>query len=174
MSTVDRDSNGPGGSLADPRSITAASQWDGPATGRQVLRSPSIDWDACYVYVAWGHDRTRPLYVGKSREPLNRIGRHLRGTAWGAEVVEWELLAFDSELVALDAEARAIHQLNPVHNVARVGSGGTRTRKYRPRSNASRRGPIPTAQVAIPKPIHGISPEQLAIIRRVQNRGRAA
>jgi hypothetical protein len=145
--------------------------WDEPAIGRQVLRSPSIDWDACYVYVAWGHDRTRPLYVGKSREPLNRIGRHLRGTAWGAEVVEWDMVSFASEPDAVLAEARAIHQLNPIHNVQRGGGGASFRRPF---TRAARRGKIPTAQVAIPKPIHGISPEQLAIIRRVQNRGRAA
>src|SRR5688500_9234151 len=104
--------------------------WDALAKGRQSFRSPAIDWDACYVYVAWGHDRTRPLYVGKSREPLNRIGRHLRATAWGADVVEWELLAFDSELVALSAESLAIHQLDPIHNIIRGGAGGIRTRNY--------------------------------------------
>ena len=146
--------------------------WDQRSIGRQSFRSPGIDWDACYVYVAWGHDRARPLYVGKSREPLNRIGRHLRSTAWGADVVEWDLYAFDSEGGALDAEARAIHELNPVHNVARGGGGGRRGRTYhrRPRKHA-----MPTALEAVPRPIHGISTEQLAIIARVQKRrGRAA
>jgi hypothetical protein len=150
------------------------SRWDAAATGRQSITSPAIDWDSCYVYIAWGHDRSRPLYVGKSREPLNRIGRHLRATAWGASVVEWELYSFDSELAALNAEARAIHALNPVHNIARGGPGGVRTRQYRPRDNNSRKRAMPSALEAISKPIHGISKEQMAIIRRVQNRGRAA
>jgi hypothetical protein len=151
------------------------SRWAARSIGRQTFTSPAIDWDACYVYVGWGHDRSRPLYVGKSREPLNRIGRHLRQTAWGASVVDWELYAFGSELEALDAESRAIHELDPIHNIARGGPGGMRTRQYRPRDNESRRRRMPTALEAISKPIHGISPEQLAIIRRVQNRrGRAA
>ena len=157
------------------RGTLESRRWDADSTGRQSFTSPGIDWDACYVYIGWGHDRSRPLYVGKSREPLNRIGRHLRTTAWGADVVEWELLSFDSEMAALDAEARAIHQLDPIHNVARGGSGGTRTRAVRPRNNLSRRRPVPSAHKAIPKPIRGISDEQLKIIRQVQGRrGRAA
>ena len=148
------------------------SRWQEAATARQSFRSPAIDWDACYVYVAWGHDRSQPLYVGKSREPLNRIGRHLRSTAWGADVVEWELFAFDSERAALDAEASAIRVLDPIYNVTRGGAGGMRTRKSKGRNNVGRR--IPPAHVAIPKPIRGISPEQLAIINRVQNRRGAA
>jgi hypothetical protein len=148
------------------------SGWDSSATGRQAFRSPVIDWDACYVYIAWGHDRSQPLYIGKSREPLNRIGRHLRGTAWSADVVEWELLAFESETAALRAESQAIYQLNPLHNVIRGGGGGVRTRKHRRRSVWSHRQP--SALVTIPRPIHGISPEQHRIIARVQTAGRAA
>ena len=175
MSTTARDKDGLSVTLADTERVTVVSRWDERATGRQTMTSPAIDWDACYVYVAWSHDRSRPLYVGKSREPLNRIGRHLRSTAWAAAVVEWELIAFDSEQDALMAEARAIHQLDPVYNVIRGGSGGTCTRKVRPRNNNSRRRQIPAAHVAIPKPIHGISDDQLKIIRQVQSRrGRAA
>jgi hypothetical protein len=139
------------------------SRWIETSIGRQVFLSPSIDWDACYVYIAWGHDHARPLYIGKSREPLNRIGRHLRATAWSAAAVEWELLAYASEADALMAEAWAIHELDPLHNVIRGGSGGVRTRKRGTRK-------MPTALQAIPKPIHGISADQLEIIARVQNR----
>lgn len=147
--------------------LDSRQNWDARSIGRQSFRSPGIDWDACYVYVAWGHDRTRPLYVGKSREPLARIGRHLRTTAWASDVVEWDLYAFDSEDGALDAESRAIHELNPVHNVIRGGSGGRRTKTFtrRPRRHA-----MPTALEAVPRPIHGISSEQLAIIAKVQRR----
>lgn len=145
--------------------------WDESAIGRQSLRSPHIDWDACYVYVAWGHDRSRPLYVGKSREPLNRIGRHLRGTAWGSEVIEWDMVAFGTEGEAIRAEARAIHELNPIHNVQRGGGGASFRRSF---TRAPRLGKVPSAHKAIPPPIHGISPEQLAIIARVQRRGKAA
>lgn len=148
------------------------SRWVDTSIGRQVFRSPAIDWDACYIYIAWAHDRSRPLYVGKSREPLNRIGRHLRTTAWASEAVEWELLAYQSEADALIAESWAIFDLDPLHNVMRGGGGGVRTRKHRPRSKGHR--PMPSALQAIPKPIHGINADQLAIIRRVQNRGRAA
>ena len=175
MSTRWRVTDGPGVTLpaTDVSHDVSHGGWDAEATGRQSMTSPAIDWDACYVYIAWSHDRSRPLYVGKSREPLNRIGRHLRSTAWGSSVVEWELIAFDSEQDALRAEARAIYQLDPIHNIARGGSGGSRTRKVRPRNSLRR--PMPAAHKAIPKPIHGISDDQLKIIRQVQGRrGRAA
>ena len=159
--------------LDDTDRLTNDSRWDRRAIGRQTFTSPAIDWDACYVYIAWGHDRSRPLYVGKSREPLNRMGRHLRSTAWGSEVVEWEMLAFSSEHDALDGEAWAIHQLNPIHNIARGGPGGMRTKRWKRRPSRVRS--MPLAHEAIPPPIHGISPEQLKIIRQVQaRRGRAA
>jgi len=147
-------------------------QWDDDCLSRFTVEAPVIDLTACYVYVAWGEDRTRPLYIGKSREPIGRIGRHLREALWCYEVRSFDFYAFVTELGALDAEARAIRELNPIHNVMRGNSGGRRSRKITPRR--LRRFPVAAFQ-AIPVPLKGrITSEQLAIVARVQKRGKVA
>lgn len=145
-------------------------RWDDGSLSRFTVDAPVIDLGACYVYIAWGEDRTRPLYIGKSREPIGRIGRHLREATWCYDVRSFDFYAFVTELGALDAEARAIRELDPVHNVMRGNSGGRRSRKITPRR--LRRFPVAAFQ-AIPIPIRGpITSEQEAIVARVQGRGK--
>jgi len=142
--------------------------WDDGVLSRFTVAAPVIDLDACYVYVAWGEDLTRPLYVGKSREPIGRIGRHLREALWCYDVRSFDFYAFATEGAALDAEGRAIFELNPVHNVVRGNPGGAKTREVRARRR------VRFAKVAFPKPIRGITPSQLGIVAGVQaRRGRA-
>jgi hypothetical protein len=80
---------------------------------------PPMRADRFYVYVAWGNDRGRPLYVGKGNRPTIRIGLHLARAKWVDEVVEFECHAFSSSEEALEAEKCAIYELNPIYNVIR-------------------------------------------------------
>jgi excinuclease UvrABC nuclease subunit len=73
-----------------------------------------------YVYVAWGEDRTRPLYIGRAVNLWRRFEQHAQWkAAWVAEVVELECYEFPTERMADMAETDAILALNPVHNVVR-------------------------------------------------------
>lgn len=153
-----RDSS-PGSSLT-----LGLTSWDDGCLSRFTIDAPTVDLTACYVYVAWGEDRSCPLYVGKSREPVGRIGRHLREAVWTYEVVSFDFYAFTDETAALYAEGRAIFELNPIHNIMR-GSPGQREGKKR---RSRRVNPYPV--VAFPRPIKGISDDQLAIVAQVQNR----
>lgn len=72
-----------------------------------------------YVYVAWGRNRQRPLYVGKTNLPMGRIGNHFRDSVWARRVQAFNCYGFQTEREALQAELRAIKELNPVYNVIR-------------------------------------------------------
>ena len=70
-----------------------------------------------YVYIAWGADRTRPLYIGRAVNLWRRFEQHAQWKAqWVAEVVELECRAFPSAEMAESAERDAILEMNPIHN----------------------------------------------------------
>lgn len=71
-----------------------------------------------YVYIAYGRGK-RPQYVGKSNQPLSRIGTHLALAPWAKRVLVFHCYGFATEQEALAAELRAIKELNPIHNVLR-------------------------------------------------------
>lgn len=162
--------------------------------------------DRFWVYVGWGAERSRPLYVGKARKPWSRFLFHLSHTEWAAEVVEWECHGFPTERQAETAEIEAIHDLNPIHNfqrrltvaqweeirresdlkeAAKAEARKKANEAYRARLAATEaKSRRPKVQVVSPHPRKRLrqvkwddeifTPDQLAIIRKVQNRGRAA
>lgn len=76
---------------------------------------------AAYVYVAWGRQGPRPLYVGYTAMALfRRIAGHLGRSSWVGKVRRWEFYAFDSVEAAAEAEMAAIIELNPIHNRRRT------------------------------------------------------
>lgn len=75
--------------------------------------------DRFYVYLVWGEDRARPLYIGKANRPFTRAGHHLATAPWAGEIRSFECHAFLSANAALVAELEAIHELDPVYNVVR-------------------------------------------------------
>jgi hypothetical protein len=154
---------------------------------------------AGYVYVAWGVNRDRPLYIGKAVTPTERIMWHVRNASWAAEVEEWEVHGFPTAELAEAIEIEAIHDLNPIHNVmrrwtraqwdehrqvsaereaAKQAARDKITADYEARRSRPKPAPPPVYK---PRPVRKQkfrkeiwTPDQLAIIARVQNRGRAA
>ena len=140
------------------------------ATTRQIIR-PTRGF---YVYIAWGRDRERPLYVGQSRQLHDRIGTHLRDAPWRKSVLRFEVYAFTTAADALEAESDAIASLHPIHNL--TGNGDVTARLVRtvpkpPRAPRAKK----VAQPYQPEPSgypDYFTPEQFEIIRRVQKAGR--
>ena len=102
--------------------LPIGSRWDEWGARDRVTVKPG----GFHVYVAWGVDRGRPLYIGKSAALWARIGAHSRVAKWAAQVVEWEAYSFDSEQDALDIEAEAITALNPIYNAVRPETSADR------------------------------------------------
>lgn len=155
-----------------------------------------------YVYVAWGADEARPLYIGKSSNVLNRLGQHSSVQPWYPETVRFEFHAFESAKAAQDAETEAIFAFDPVWNRQRRATKAQLAeiqqrqieREARIAAVAAEWKAKRAARAAKPKPVRVVqpkvqspwprkagdlnpdifTPDQLAIIARVQNRGRAA
>lgn len=136
------------------------------AMRRQVVRPQR----GHFVYVAWGLTR-RPLYVGKSRGVLARIGAHLVTATWARKVVKFEIYSFETEDAALDAEALAIVALDPIHNVAGIGAERAAITR-----NTPKRSRVPRLKRTPPPAPDGypdyFTEEQWEIVHRTQKAGR--
>lgn len=193
----------------DSRRLPNGSRWDEwGSTGEVAI---DLAFRGHYVYVAWGADLERPLYVGKTRNFLGRMANHARDSLWYVEANRVELHAFQTAEDAELAEIEAIFALNPIHNRMRRMTAAQKKaalaeaeRRYRAEKETLRvrafqaaekraerearrrvkaearernRTPSPWPRKRLRKggDVFDIaSPEQLEIIRRVQNRGRAA
>ncbi|QOP65176.1 endonuclease [Arthrobacter phage Phives] len=71
-----------------------------------------------YVYEIYSWDGDL-LYVGKTMNPLQRLGMHSVTQPWAAEIGSVKYTPYESEADALDAEAWAIAALRPLCNTAR-------------------------------------------------------
>lgn len=147
--------------LRDTRSSTNVSRtnWRRRCLSKSVLELPAHDH---YVYVAWGTDKNRPLYVGKSRSLLARLGQHSQNSLWWHHLTRLAIYSYDSEREALRAEAEAIAEYQPEYNRAGVS---------RPMSQPiSNPGPPPS--YGPPMNTDDLTADHLAIIARVQRLGR--
>lgn len=68
-----------------------------------------------YVYEIYSWDGDL-LYVGKTMNPLQRLGMHAATQPWAAEIGSVKYTPYESEDDALDAEAWAIAALRPIFN----------------------------------------------------------
>lgn len=59
------------------------------------------------------------LYVGISRNPFTRMDSHTHESSWMPSVKNMSVQWFDTRRAALDAEAIAIQNENPIHNIQR-------------------------------------------------------
>lgn len=91
------------------------SQWTAWGAVDRISVKADVARGFC-VYVAWGADRARPLYIGKSRSFFARAGFHRQVAEWSPLVEEWEIYAFPTEEDAIAVEIEAIHDLNPIYN----------------------------------------------------------
>ena len=136
--------------------------WRQRSISKSVLDLPASGF---YVYIAWGTDKKRPLYVGKSRNLLARMGQHSQSSAWWKYMQRLAVYAYPTEADALNAEAEAIGELQPEYNLAGVTRRPLQPYKPKPLLIDDHGPRISTDEI----PSH-----QLAIIARVQNRGRTA
>jgi predicted GIY-YIG superfamily endonuclease len=69
----------------------------------------------------------RLLYIGISSDPLRRWPEHAADKPWWADVSDLSMQWFESRPAALAAEARAIRDERPLHNVVHNGDVVDRT-----------------------------------------------
>lgn len=87
------------------------------------------------------HDSAgRLLYVGISDVPFRRFGQHDSDKAWWVDVETIALTHYDSRDDAIDAEAAAIENEAPVHNVRRPSASLPRERREELRTIRRGRG----------------------------------
>jgi hypothetical protein len=175
--------------------------WNEGSDGSLTFDSPSFRADRFYVYIAWGENHERPLYVGKGNRPFTRIGLHLALTKWAGEVRSFECHAFLTPEAALEAEIEAIYELNPIYNVRRTQPSwitaqnivaaverqqadvhserraAMREKYVRPAREPKERIPSPWKRPGkrrrvITMPEEWWTPEQAAIVARIQKAGR--
>ena len=140
--------------------------WRSRSTGRVSIQFPN---DAAYVYIAWGMDSKRPLYIGKTRAYHKRMAGHERASKWWPFLRSIDLYAYRTEAEALIAESEAITELQPEYN--QVGNAGAPPPLVRYLRHRAAQPPI---DFGPPISTDEIPAHQLAIIARVQRRGRAA
>lgn len=174
--------------------------WNEGSDGSLTFDAPTFRPDRFYVYIAWGEDRQRPLYVGKGNRPFTRLGLHLALAKWADQARSFECHAFLSPEAALEAEIEAIHELNPIYNVIRSlpyritaqrllerieaneaneAARERLLRKHAPKPKAARQEPIQSPWQRPGKRRRQVimredwwTPEQAAIVARVQKAGR--
>lgn len=206
MSVERVDRHGHDGTPSDTLGSQIESRWaEWGSTGSTSVVPPQRGF---WVYVAWGEDRKRPLYVGKARDPLGRLAQHSRiPMPWVEELVELECHAFPNEAMAGAAEIEAIQCLNSIHNRMRRLTKAhrrllprliliqrrafwadlerrrseRREREARPKPEVIR---VPVPPLPEPRKRKRVriqrwgdelfTPDQLAIIARVQKLGRVA
>ncbi|MGH3644371.1 MAG: hypothetical protein ACRDUX_35735 [Mycobacterium sp.] len=79
----------------------------------------SFDPRGCFVYILWGDDPERPVYVGKSTNVLSRLGSHMQpSSAKGGLVRRVQLMRCRDRPTMDRTEVRLIHQYRPLLNVA--------------------------------------------------------
>lgn len=67
-----------------------------------------------FVYILWGDDKRRPLYVGETGHLLGRLGHHYRNHGENIRSVQLLECASQAERVALEQDM--IWRYRPVHN----------------------------------------------------------
>lgn len=62
----------------------------------------------------------RLLYIGMSTNPLGRIPQHRSRKPWGKQIAYYDVAWHPDREAAKDAERRAIHAEDPLHNIVRA------------------------------------------------------
>lgn len=88
-------------------------------TWLEITSKKGFDPTGCHVYVLWGDDDERPLYVGQSTNILSRLGSHLSDPKKRRAVRRVTVLPLAAnKMDAVEAELIALHR--PVWNVRLV------------------------------------------------------
>lgn len=70
-----------------------------------------------FVYALFVDDEVNPVYVGKSTQPLGRLGAHTSGSKYKKEWDYCRMVEVESEKAMKILEAELIHKLKPRYNV---------------------------------------------------------
>jgi hypothetical protein len=76
----------------------------------------SFEPHGCFVYILWGDDPERPVYVGKSTNILTRLGSHMGEATKRRLTTRIELLRCNGTPVMDRTEIRLIRQYRPLLN----------------------------------------------------------
>lgn len=94
-----------------------------------VVRVPltdELDPHGFYVYLLWGTDRERPLYVGETTNLFARLGTHMSDRTKRRQVERITVLKCRSHTVMNSTEWSLIRLYQPPMNSIGIGSGGDR------------------------------------------------
>lgn len=80
----------------------------------------TIDPRAHHVYVLWGDDRGRPLYVGQSRQVLTRLSSHMQDPQKKIHVRHITVLRCVDDPAMCELERSLIDRHQPPFNVAGI------------------------------------------------------
>lgn len=78
----------------------------------------------------------RLLYVGIARDPITRLQQHNGSSHWADEIAMITIEAFTDKAAAREAEARAIHNEQPLYNKMLRYPTSTQCAHYGARDNA--------------------------------------
>lgn len=81
------------------------------------------EFSGYYVYLLWGTDCTKPVYVGQSRNVLSRIQTHLRDAQKNKHFYRVQLIRCSSLTVMNETELRLIRHFKPLLNKAGIPGG---------------------------------------------------
>lgn len=88
--------------------------WDLLERGEKI----GLGWRA--VYILWGTDHDRPLYIGKSTSVWERLRAHLKDPVKRAQVKYATILRFDTHTEMSEQERHLIRLHHPLWNVRGV------------------------------------------------------
>jgi hypothetical protein len=78
----------------------------------------SFDPAGCFVYILWGADPDRPVYVGQSSNVLGRIGEHMGDRGKRELTRRVQVIRCQDKAVMNQTEAQLIRALRPLLNIA--------------------------------------------------------
>jgi predicted GIY-YIG superfamily endonuclease len=79
-----------------------------------------IDPGGFYVYLLWGDDETRPLYVGQSTNIFSRLGSHMSDPKKRYRIQTVSVIRCETERQMGTTELRLIRKYRPELNTAGV------------------------------------------------------
>jgi predicted GIY-YIG superfamily endonuclease len=78
----------------------------------------SFDPHGYYVYLLWGENEDRPVYIGQSRNVLGRLGTHMQNPEKRCLVKSVQLIRCSGEATMKRTEAALIREYKPSMNIA--------------------------------------------------------
>lgn len=82
--------------------------------------SDAFDPNGFFVYILWGEDESKPLYVGQSTNILARLGNHMQNNDRRHLVRKVRVIRCRSERHMDDTECRLIAKFQPTLNVTGI------------------------------------------------------